>query len=291
MVGAGGLEPPAPASQTRCATGLRYAPSEMSIMRSRQDRQVIAMFPALYHSHHIRNPEDQDFWLDLAKHHGARILELGCGTGRVLLPLAEAGYRTYGLDRDAQMLSFLKDITPVGLRSQVNTFQGDLCAYHLAAQFSLILLPCNTYSTLSPIQRAQALRRVRQHLQPSGIFAASMPNPALLEILPLRSDPEIEEVFPHPQDGEPVQVSSAWKRTRQQVAFTWHYDHLLPDGKVDRTTQQVTHYITHKETITGEFNAAGLEICDLYGDFDKSPYTIQASYLILLARLGTASHF
>ncbi len=291
MVGAGGLEPPAPASQTRCATGLRYAPSEMSIMRSRQDRQVIAMFPTLYHAHHNRNPEDQDFWLDLAKHNGARILELGCGTGRVLLPLAEAGYPTYGLDRDAQMLSFLKDITPESLLPRVNIFQGDLCAYHLAAQFSLILLPCNTYSILSPSQRAQALRRVRQHLQPSGIFAASMPNPALLESLPLQSDPEIEEVFPHPQDGEPVQVSSAWKRSPHQVAITWYYDHLLPDGKVHRTTQQVIHYITPIETITGEFNAAGLEITCLYGDFDNSPYTIEASYLILLARPGTASHF
>jgi SAM-dependent methyltransferase len=249
------------------------------------------MFPALYHSHHIRNPEDQNFWLDLAKRYGARILELGCGTGRVLLPLTEAGYPTYGLDRDAQMLSFLKEITPVGLRSQVNTFQGDLCAYHLAAQFSLILLPCNTYSTLSPSQRAQALQRVRQHLQPSGIFAASMPNPVLLESLPLQSDPEIEEVFPHPQDGEPVQVSSAWKRTRQQAAFTWYYDHLLPDGKVHRTTQQVIHYITPIETIKSELNAAGLEITDLYGNFDKSPYTIQASYLILLARPGIPIHF
>ncbi len=252
---------------------------------------MIAMYPTLYHAHHNRNPEDLHFWLDLAKRHGRRILELGCGTGRVLLPLAEAGYPIYGLDRDSEMLSFLKEITPASLAPWVNIFQGDLCAYHLAARFSLILLPCNTYSTLSPSQRAQALQRVRQHLQPDGIFAVSMPNPGLLESLPRRSDPEIEEVFPHPQDGEPVQVSSSWKRTRQQVAFTWYYDHLWPDGTVDRTTQQVTHYLTPIETTLGEFNAAGLEITDLYGDFDKSPYTIQASYLILLARQGTASHF
>ena len=38
-VGAGGLEPPTPASQTRCATGLRYAPSELSIMRTSHNRQ------------------------------------------------------------------------------------------------------------------------------------------------------------------------------------------------------------------------------------------------------------
>lgn len=291
LVGAGGLEPPAPASQTRCATGLRYAPSEMSIMRIRQDRQVIAMFPMLYHAHHERHPEDQKFWLDLAERQGGKILELGCGTGRVLLKLAEAGFGIYGLDRDAQMLRYLKSISPLPLQSRVSIFQADICAYRLALEFSLILLPCNTYTTLSSIQRGQTLRRVYHHLHPDGIFAVSMPNPNLLDNLPGKSEFEIEEIFPHPLDGEPVQVSSAWRRIRDRIVFTWHYDHLLPDGSVERITQDIVHHIIPFETIMGELNSAGLDVIEMFGDFDGTPYSYEAPYLVLIARQVKSGHF
>jgi SAM-dependent methyltransferase len=245
----------------------------------------------LYHTHHMRNPEDQHFWLGLAQRQGGSILELGCGTGRVLLPLAEAGYPVFGLDYDAQMLKYLQEITPATLRWRVNIFQGDICAYRLARQFSLILLPCNTYSTLAPYQRAQALERARQHLSSDGLFAVSMPNPALLDNLPRRSQPEIEEIFPHPLDGEPVQVSSAWKRTRQQVTFTWYYDHLLPDGSVQRTLHQVSHNIIPLEKILEEFSSAGMHVTDLYGDFDTSSFSTESTHLILLTVKHTPSRF
>ena len=58
------------------------------------------MFPQLYHAHHNRSLEDLPFWLELAAQAGDPILELGCGTGRVLIPLAQAGYHTIGLDND-----------------------------------------------------------------------------------------------------------------------------------------------------------------------------------------------
>ncbi len=75
------------------------------------------------------------------------------------------------------------------------------------------------------------LDRVSVHLNTNGVFSASMPNPEYLKRLPKNAEPEIEETFPHPLDGEPVQVSSAWTRTQNRVIITWFYDHLLPDGR------------------------------------------------------------
>jgi ubiquinone/menaquinone biosynthesis C-methylase UbiE len=48
------------------------------------------MFPQLYHIHHNAHTEDLPFWLKLAQQQGGPVLELGCGTGRVLIPLIQA---------------------------------------------------------------------------------------------------------------------------------------------------------------------------------------------------------
>jgi hypothetical protein len=82
---------------------------------------------------------------------------------------------------------------------------------------------------------------VRQHLAPGGIFAASLPNPLRLASLPARGPAEVEETFPHPRTGNPVQVSSAWQRRKDAFTLTWHYDHLLPDGQVERQTVETCH--------------------------------------------------
>ena len=62
------------------------------------------MFPELIHAHHNRHLEDLPFWLDLAGETGDPLLELGCGTGRLLVPLGQAGHRVIGVDHDPAML-------------------------------------------------------------------------------------------------------------------------------------------------------------------------------------------
>ena len=149
------------------------------------------MFPALYAAHHGSYSEDLPFWLDLAAQQKGPVLELGCGTGRVLLPLAQAGYRVVGLDNDLDMLRYLHAHCPAGLRPPPAYYVGDIVSFRLGIQFALILLPCNTWSTLSANQRARALVCIHQHLLPGGLFAVSIPAPDLLLSLPARSEPLI----------------------------------------------------------------------------------------------------
>jgi len=244
------------------------------------------MLPQLYHAHHSRHSEDLPFWLYLAARQNGPILELGCGTGRVLLALARAGYAVYGLDYDAGMLAFLQTQAGSDPASPCHFFQADMAAFHLARLFALILLPCNTLSALPAEIRRDALERIRQHLPHDGLFAASLPNPALLARLPRRADAEIEEIFPHPVDGEPVQVSSTWQRSAGHFTAAWQYDHLLPDGRVERFAAQVCHTLLPVESYIEEFRVAGLRIEALYGDFDRSPYHENSPQLILLAQAG-----
>lgn len=243
------------------------------------------MLARLYHAHHERHLEDLPFWLELARQRGSPILELGCGSGRILLPLGRAGYPVVGLERDTDVLSILREAMEPGMADQVELVQGDMAAFKLGRRFPLIIMPCNTISTLSATQRQGTLECVREHLQPDGLFAASLPNPAVLKRLPRHSEPEIEESFPHPLDGEPVQVSSAWERQAQSITITWHYDHLLPDGRVERVSTQVSHALAPVETYLAELEAAGLYLAERFGDFNRSPYSSQAPSLILLAGL------
>lgn len=240
------------------------------------------MFPILYHAHHIRYQEDISFWLELAAQQGDPILELGCGTGRVLGHLAGNGYEVYGLDKDFGMLVVLHENFAPELPGQTHIFSGDFTSLHLACRFPLIIIPCNTYSTLSTSERLVTLARIRQHLRRGGIFVASLPNPALLSNLPQRSDPEFEDTFPHPLDGEPVQVSSSWEREQERFTVHWHYDHLSPDGGVERLSIQVHHKLISLQAHRAEISQAGLQVVNLYGDFNKTPYTRDSPLLIMV---------
>jgi SAM-dependent methyltransferase len=247
----------------------------------------------LYHTHHTLHAEDVSFWLKLAGagcQAGRRVLELGCGTGRVLLPLAQAGCSVLGVDNDPAMLALLRQrwladgapqAAPV---PRAPVVQADFLHLPLAPVFDLALLPCNTYTTLSAPQRLALLHGLRVCLRPAGRFAVAMPNPLTLLDLPRRSAPQLEETFAHPLDGEPVQVSCGWLRSPHELALTWHYDHLKPDGEVQRTTLQVRHQLDPLETYLQELAAAGFAAPTLYGDYDETPYAEDSPQVILLTQ-------
>ncbi len=236
------------------------------------------MLPLLYHTHHSLHLEDLPFWLELAKQQGGPILELGCGTGRVLESLLVSGYEALGLDHDLPMLRYLHSRLP-----DAKVFQADMGHFRLEQRFPLILLPCNTYSTLFAETRRATLMRVSEHLQPGGLFAASLPSLSSMVELPAHGDPVVEEIFTHPVTGNPVQASSAWKRLSGSFSLTWHYDHLLPNGTAERVSMQVRHSLLSAEEYIGEFPAAGLKVRWIYGDFDRSEFTRESLSLILVA--------
>jgi SAM-dependent methyltransferase len=242
------------------------------------------MLPALYHAHHQQYQEDLPFWLDLARQNPPEVLELGCGTGRILIPLADNCSRVFGLDRDAHMLVFLGAQLNPSQRQKIHYFQANFTQFQLSIHFGLIFIACNTYSTLSQNLRRLLLKNTFRHLRPGGLFAVSLPNPEILVQMPKHGAPEIENYFSHPLDGEPVQVSSSWERTKSSFTISWIYDHLLPDGRVERQTALVSHQLTSVDSYLEEFNQAGFRSVLTYGNFDSSPYSISSQYLILVAQ-------
>lgn len=240
---------------------------------------------SLYHSHHSRYLEDLPFWAEMAGQLGDPILELGCGTGRVLTSLQETGHQIFGMDHNYGMLSFLRNHHSHEATSTFHLFQGDLTQFHLARRFNLIYLPCNTYSTLSITERQAALNCIKKHLLPSGAFVLSVPNPELFHDLPRDSEPEVEETFVYPKTGEMVQVSSAWTQSAGEIIFSWYYDIISDNGQVKRVTLATRHLLTPAHDYLAEIESAGLQVAMKWGNFDGSPYSSDAPYFIVKTTL------
>ncbi len=242
-------------------------------------------FPYLYHAHHSRHMQDLPFWLGLAELQGGPLLELGCGSGRILIPLAEAGYRVTGIEIDPGMLQVLRANLVEDLLPEVELIEADFTDFQVKEKYPLVILPCNTYSTLDAARRRALLACVAGCLSAGGVFVAGLPNPALLRQMPSYGDPEVEEVFPHPLDGRAVQVSSSWRRTTTGVTIAWDYQHESPDGQLRVIHREVRHQMVNAQTYLSELHRAGFSAVELMGDFDGSPYHRQSDHLILAAKL------
>ncbi|HWQ84289.1 MAG TPA: class I SAM-dependent methyltransferase [Anaerolineales bacterium] len=237
----------------------------------------------LYAAHTQRHLEDLPFWLGLAHQADGPILELGCGTGRILLSVLQSGLPIIGLDRDPDMLAVLKEKSCKAQKSPA-IVQADMSAFNFEQLFSLIILPCNTISTLSDSSRVTMLNAVVDHLAEGGIFATSLPNPLLLSNLPEHAEPEIEESFPHPLDGAPVKVSSSWEHDQHTFSILWDYEYGLPSGDIEHLTLTSSHGLIPISQYLAEFETAGLNILHQYGDFNKRLFNRRANSLIFVAQ-------
>jgi SAM-dependent methyltransferase len=230
--------------------------------------------------------EDIPFWLSLAQSTPGPLLELGCGTGRVMFKLADRGFQVFGLDNDREMLVFLNKRRKPRSSGRIHVLQADMTSFRLRKIFPLIYVPCNTWSILDSASRQAALSVIREHLLPDGIFAASLPNPVLLDSLPGEEDGEVEDIFLLP-DGTPVQVSSSWLKTRGSFLLRWNYDLLFGDGRVERYTLQGEYDTAPVERYLEELSLAGFDIEDIYGSYHRSPYSPDSPYFIFTARRKT----
>ncbi len=232
--------------------------------------------------------EDLDFWLDLAETFDGPILELGCGTGRVLLNLARRGHAVTGLDNSPEMLARLRAKLAAAsgrhLAAPPTVVQASLDDFELGQTFGLALTPFNTFMhLLTPEAQLAALTRIRRHLAAGGGLALDLPNPG--EVYAAQEQGvTLERTF---ADGDrTVQqfTSVALDRAAQVARITWLYDSTGPAGDVQRTIIPLTLRYTFPGEMRLLLERCGLALEHLYGDYDRSPYADGAPRLLVLAR-------
>ncbi len=243
--------------------------------------------------HHAEYLDDIPFWKSLTEGKDP-ILEVGCGHGRVTLPLLEAGHEIIGVDIDSLPIQYLRDCLEnkePEVQDRALIIQDDIVGFQSDRSFGAVIIPCNTYSTFSRDKRRKMISGIYELLKPDGIFSASMPNP--VQVLALHKElqengdednTDLETAIIHPETGFPVQVSSSVYPREDSLSWDWIYDHLLPDGKVERLTQSTEHYLTNLDTYLKELNEVGFDNLKSLGDFDGITFSDDSPYLILVGR-------
>jgi SAM-dependent methyltransferase len=114
---------------------------------------------------------------------GGPVLELGAGTGRVTIPIAEGGVRVSALDLDAAMLDKLRQkaaaLSP-DVRARILVHQGDMRSFALDEQYALAIIPFRAFlHNVTREDQLATLRCAHAHLRPGGELALNVFHPSL----------------------------------------------------------------------------------------------------------------
>jgi SAM-dependent methyltransferase len=216
------------------------------------------------------------------------VLELACGTGRVLMPLAKAGIRMTGLDISPAMLARARaKLTAANLMNRVDLVEGDLRDFKLETRFRLAFVALNSFMHITTAEdQVRALRCIREHLQPEGLLVLDLfnPHPDLLD----DADGRLVHDFtrPGPSDGA---VSTRFHSqrvdpARQILEITFFYDEQGADGLLRRTVAPFDLYYFTQREIDLLLTSCGFAVENVYGSYELEPYWAGSPKLLVVAR-------
>ena len=233
--------------------------------------------------------EDLPLYLDLAQRCGPPIIEFGCGTGRLLIPLAEAGYQVTGVEVAPSMLALAEEkVEAAGLRERVALVRADVRRLALGRQFALGICALNTLMHLPSLSdQLAALRVARAHIRAGGLFALALPNPHACTLPDEQTPLLLEKEMRDPRTGHLVLklFSQRVDLGTQTAAVTLIYDEVDRAGHVHRTLVPMRMRWLYPYEARLLMEVAGFEIDGMYGSYDLEPFSAESQQMILVGRV------
>lgn len=236
--------------------------------------------------------QDVAFYRDAARDFGDPVLELGCGTGRITMAIAEAGKRITGLDNSERMLERAiqkRAALTVESRERVHLVQGNMARLDLGEKFRLILIPFRAFQHLLEVQeQLDCLEHARKHLSSRGrlildVFqtdAERMHDP-----VHLRESHVAEYKTP---DGRRVNISertAAFHRAEQKNDVEMIYSIVHPNGRKERQVFAWTLRYFFRYEMQHLLARAGFRVTAEYGNFDRTPIEDESPEMIFVAEI------
>jgi SAM-dependent methyltransferase len=249
-----------------------------------------ATIARFYDAENADKTDDLAFYSELAAEYGDPILDVGCGTGRVMLHLAQEGYRVHGIDNEAAMLDRAKlklDTAPHILRDRLTFYLGDVLTHDLEERFKLVLVPYNGLMHFHKQETQLALLiRLRRWTLPDGLLVLDLPNAGETFASQDTEAFTLERMFIEPDTGHLVmqQAVSVLDRAEQLMRVTWIYDEITGDGAVKRTIAPILFRYYFYPEVQLLLSHTGFEVQSLYGDVDGSPFEDGCPRMIVLAK-------
>lgn len=240
-----------------------------------------------------RERADVPFYVEEATACGGAVLEAGCGTGRVLVPIARAGVEIVGLDASEAMLGVCRErlaAEPAEVRSRARLVSGDMRIFDLGRAFRLATTPFRAFQHLLTVKdQVACLDCLRRHLEPGGRLILDVFNPSL-ELL-VRDDLGVEFAEEPPfvaPDGRRVVRRAritARDRARQVQNVELLYDVTHPDGRRERIVQAAAMRWFFRYEAEHLLARCGFEVEAVHGGYDRSAFgSREPGELIVIAR-------
>lgn len=220
------------------------------------------------------------------------MLELACGTGRLLLPLAAGGAQVTGVDVSPAMLALADEkVKAAGLGKRVRLVQGDMRTVDLGRRYGLVIVGLNSLMHLeTQAAQLEALSNAARHLAPGGRLVVDLFNPEVA----LPDAQQEGQLFLHclkvlPDGTHLLHFQSPRvDRAAQMVSMTNYYDEMQPDGRTQglKVRRHMAPFSLRYLT-AGELGLlvqrAGLEVEALYGTYELDPFQNDSPRLLAVA--------
>ena len=246
----------------------------------------------LYDLDLVEDPGDLDLYLALAGRTGDPILELAAGTGRLAIPLVEAGHRVTAVDLDPAMLERARaaaDRAGHAAASRLELVEADLLGLDLAeaGTYRLAFIGLNSLFLLATRDaQREAMRTLARHLAPGGLVAVDvwLPDPddlarfdgrLIFEYLRVDSD----------TGHEVTKVATArYDATTAVVDLTSIYEEGRPGEPAARWIRRDTLRLMGADELRAHAEEAGLIVETMAGSYDMEPLRPGSDRAILVAR-------
>jgi SAM-dependent methyltransferase len=241
-----------------------------------------------YDAENAHFTDDLPLYSQLAARAGEPILDVGCGTGRVCLHLAQEGSRVIGVDSSAQMLMMAqrKIENLPHLSESLRLVQADVMAFS-EGEYGLILLPYNALMHFTTAERQiRLLRHLQGLLADDGLIAIDLPNAGEAYAAEDEAGIILERSFIEPDTGHLVmqQSVSTLNRAEQLLDVTWIYDEIENDATLKRTLAPLQLRYVFPSELLLMLQLCDLRVEDTFGDYDQNPFTDGTPRFIAIAR-------
>jgi ubiquinone/menaquinone biosynthesis C-methylase UbiE len=221
---------------------------------------------------------------------GQSVLEVACGTGRVAIRLARAGFQVVGLDLSEAMLEVAREkSTGMG---NIRWVLGDMRSFELGETFGFAIIPGHSFQNLlTPADQAACLASIRRHLVAGGTLVVHLDHPEVDWLGGLAGDQggvfEESQRFTHPRTGREMRTLQAWwYEPATQTAISHKvWEELGPDGEVlDRLDRgAIRLHVVYPFEMEHLLARTGFEVAALYGDFSRQAFVDRSSEMVWVA--------
>ena len=240
---------------------------------------------------------DLPFYLDLAKRIGGPILELACGTGRLLLPIARAGIEIHGVDNSSPMLGVLRrhlEREPKDVQKRVFVSEGDMRIFRSNRKYPLVTIPFRPLQHMHNLEeQIDALKTAAFHLEENGILAFDVFYPKFEGMYSKIGEEFLELEWPLQSDPTKIVRRYFRKESVDKINQSFSATFFFRTYEGEKLIQEEAEplkmsYYTYPH-LRALFVIVGLEPVEEYGSFAKTPLDNNAEQMIFLLRKATHS--